>query len=190
MKIHGYFQSEKYFAHHRDKILELFAPHQDDLKCIQTKYKWLLEHPNTVAIQLRKYVEDPNGSRFIQYGKDYLRKAMNLFPDDALFVLFSNDINFAKDNIPEEMAKRVKCIENESHVIDLHLISFCKHTIISNSTFGWWGAWLNKNPEQKVIAPAQWLHPNDSYNSRDLYPEKWVRVPAKWGRLSDPTTYQ
>ncbi len=190
MKLRGYFQSERYFAHHRDKILNLYAPNPDDLQYIQTKYDWLLNHPNTVAIQLRKYFEDPQGLRFIQYGKDYLRKAMNLFPDDALFILFSNDIKFAKANIPEEMTDRIKCIENESHIIDLHLISFCKHAIISNSTFGWWGAWLNRNPNKVVITPAQWLHPKDSFDQRDLYPEKWTKLPAKWGKVSDPTTYQ
>lgn len=190
MKIHGYFQSEKYFAHYRDKILELFAPHPDDLKYIKTKFKWILDHPNTVSIQVRKYFEDPQGNKHIQYGKDYLRKAMNIFPKDALFILFSNDMEFAKKNIPDEMLSRVKCIENEPHYIDLHLASLCKHNIVSNSSFGWWGAWLNKNPNKKVISPGLFCHPQSNVPSYDYYPKRWITITAKWGPCTQPTTYQ
>ena len=179
VKIHGYFQSEKYFAHHRKKILALFAPHPDDLKYIQTKYKWVLEHPNTVSIQLRKYFEDPKGEIYLQYGKDYLRKAMQHFPKDALFLVFSNDMAFAKSNIPEEMASRVKCIEGEPHYIDLHLASLCKHNITSNSSFGWWGAWLNQNPNKTVIAPKVYYNPKVNYPTEDHFPEDWVKIDAK-----------
>ncbi len=191
IKLHGYFQSEKYFAHHREKILKLFAPHPDDLQYIQTNYKGLLEHPNSVAIQLRKYHEDPHGNLFIQYGKDYLREAMKLFSSDAFFFIFSNDINFAKQNIPEEMLGRVKFIEGEPHYIDLHLISLCKHNIISNSSFGWWGAWLNQNPTKKVIAPKHYYNPKaKDHPVEDYLPEGWIKINSKWGGLSDPSTYQ
>lgn len=192
LKIHGYFPTEKYFAHHREKILNLFAPHPDDLKYIRTKYHWLIDHPNTVSIQLRKYFEDPNGTIFVQYGKDYVRKAMKHFSDNALFLVFSNDMNFAKENIPEEMLSHVKFIENEPHYIDLHLISLCKHNIISNSTFGWWGAWLNQNPSKKVITPERYYHPlkDKEHPTNDYFPDGWIKISAKWGGASDPSSYQ
>lgn len=184
-QVHGYFQSEKFFAHQRKKILELFAPLPDDLKYIQSKYGKILDHPCTVGVQLRRYWEDPTGHLYIQYGKEYLKKAMDLFPKEALFILCSNDSAFAKQNIPEEMIDRVVCIENEPHYIDLFLLSLCKHNIISNSTFGWWGAWLNQNPDKKVIAPAVWLNPN--YNqlaTHDIVPETWIKIEAPWkGKL-------
>jgi len=190
MKIHGYFQSEKYFSHQRERLLELFAPHPDDFDYIQTKYEWLLEHPCSVGIQIRKNWEDPHGNIFIQYGKDYLRKAMNVFPENALFIIFSNDYEFSHQNTPEEMTNRVIYVENEPHYIDLFLLSLCKHNIISNSTFGWWGAWLNRNPEKIVVAPKQWLHPCCNLSTYDVLPENWLKVEGKWGPLKEPTTYQ
>ncbi|MES2200324.1 MAG: hypothetical protein V4489_09195, partial [Chlamydiota bacterium] len=57
MQIKGYFQSEKYFKHHREEILQLFAPSSKDMAYFQKKYDWLMEHPNTVGVQLRYYVE-------------------------------------------------------------------------------------------------------------------------------------
>ncbi|MBI2742466.1 MAG: alpha-1,2-fucosyltransferase [Chlamydiales bacterium] len=190
MKIHGYFQTEKYFAHQRARLLDLFAPHPDDLNYIEAKYKWLLEHPHTVGVQLRVYYEDRHGGMFIQYGKDYLTKAMSLFPEEALFIIFSNNKEFAKENTPEELKARVVYIENEPHYIDLFLLSLCKHNIITNSTFGWWGAWLNQNPDKIVIAPAQWLRPGSHLSTKDLIPDSWIKVDAKWGPLQDPTSYQ
>lgn len=190
IKLLGYFQSEKYFAHHREKILELFAPLPEDLKYIETKYKWLLDHPNTVSIQLRKYHEDPEGKAFLQYGKDYLRKAMKTFPKGALFIVFSNDMDFARNNIPEEFKSQVQFIENEEHHIDLYLASRCKHNIISNSSFGWWGAWLNQNPNKIVTVPKQYYNPLANRPTQDYYPETWIQIDAKGGALSDPSTYQ
>lgn len=190
MKIHGYFQSEKFFAHRRKDIIKLFAPHPEDLKYIHKKYKSILKHPCTVGIQLRKFWEDPTGSMFIQYGKDYLKKAMSFFPKNALFVLCSNDFEFVRQNIPEEMKDKVVCIENEPHYIDLFILSLCKHNIISNSSFGWWGAWLNENPEKLVIAPQHWVNPNGSLFTQDIIPEKWIKLESKWGPLKDPSSYQ
>lgn len=184
MMVHGYFQSEKFFVHQRARILDLFAPHPDDLNYITTKYQWLLDHPCTVGIQLRKYWEDPEGGMYIQYGKDYLKKAMIFFPEEALYVICSNDMEFARQNIPEEMQGKVVCIENEPHYIDLFILSLCKHNIISNSSFGWWGAWLNRNPEKLVVAPAEWLNPNAYLPTHDLVPEKWIKIEAKYeGKL-------
>lgn len=189
VKLHGYFQSEKYFAHHREKILQLFAPHPDDMQYIREKYQWILDHPVSVSLHLRQFHEDPNGHRYIQYGKDYIKKASQEFPSNAHFVVFSNSIEFAIANIPKEIADRVTIIKDEPHYICLFLMSLCKHNIISNSTFSWWGGWLNQNPEKIVIAPKQWLSPDWSLDTSDVVPETWKRVSAKWGALNQPTTY-
>jgi hypothetical protein len=190
MKIHGYVQSEKYFVHHRKRILELFAPHPDDLAYIQKKYQWLLDHPYTVGIQVRENYEEPRGELFIQYGKDYLRNAMRYFPKEALFVMFSNGWDFARENTPEEFADRVVCIENEPHYIDLFLLSFCKHNILTNSTFGWWGAWLNQNPEKIVVVPAEWMNPASGLPTEDVIPKDWVRIAGRYGPLNNPSTFK
>jgi hypothetical protein len=156
MKISGYFQSDKYFKNHRDKILKMFSPTKNDSKYIKDKYSWIINNPNSVGIQVRHYCESAHTANFFgQYGYDYFSKAMSFFPKNTLFIVSSNDISFAKKNIPNY--PNVFFIENESHITCLFLLSMCKHNIISNSSFGWWAAWLNQNPHKIVIRPKVWF---------------------------------
>ena len=102
MCLDGYYQTDKYFAHYRERLLRLFAPHPKDMQYMLRKYLWLIEHPHTVGVQLRYYHEDPNGIGFIQYGRDYLEKAMALFPSNSLFIVSSNNLSFAKEIFPKK----------------------------------------------------------------------------------------
>lgn len=173
MSLSGYFQSWKYFDHHKDRLVTLFSPLKKDMQYIEKKYGYVLEHPLTVGIQLRYYMEE--APSFSQFGQDYLEKAMKLFPDTALFILSSNNINFAKTQIPIE-GKNIIFLEGESPYIDFHLLSHCTHNIISNSTFGWWIAYLNPNPNKIIVCPASWLKkPN---TNPDIYPDSWVQIEA------------
>lgn len=189
MKLEGYFQSEKYFAHHRQRILELFAPHPDDLDYMKKKYGWFIDQQNTVGIQLRKQWDDATGERYWQYGKDFLRKAMAYFPEDSLFIVSSDNVEFARSAIPEEM-KNFYILEGEPHYIDFFLLTLCKHNIISNSTFGWWAAWLNQNPNKIVVTHRSWFAPEFKLPSQDLLPDEWIKIDAKSGPLIYPETYQ
>jgi hypothetical protein len=188
MRVCGYFQSEKYFAHHRERLLALFAPRPELLSYLRKKYSHLLNHPYTVGVQIRHQYEDPSARLYIQYGKDYLRKAAAHFPQDALYVVSSNNMAFARSVIPEEM-ERVVFIDDEPHYVNLYLMSLCKHNIVTNSTFGWWSAWLNQNPGKRVIAPAMWYHPLSPLLTYDIVPESWIKLDAKWGPLNNPSTY-
>lgn len=176
MQIKGYFQSEKYFKEYREKILELLAPSSKDMLYFRKKYDWLLDHPNTVGIQLRCYfVELPLAADYMQYGEDYLEKAMSLFPEDSLFVVTTNHIEYARRNIPKR-AKNVVFLE-EPHYLCLHLQSLCKHNIITNSTFGWWAAWLNKNSNKIVVCPKEW---KKGLDVKDMIPSEWIQVDANY----------
>ena len=196
MCIDGYFQSEKYFAHHRERLLELFAPHPNDLDYIEKKYQKPLSHPCSVGVQIRFQHEDPKGVLHIQYGRDYLNKAIEYFPKDALYIVSSNNIAFAKKQMPSH-GLNVIFLEGESYHIDFFLLSLCDHNIITNSTFGWWAAWLNQNPDKMVICPRQMLSPTAKPDSKafsldshfsfeDLWPKDWIQIDAKWGRSQDP----
>ncbi len=176
MQIKGYFQSEKYFKHHREKILQLLAPSSKDMAYFRKKYDWLLKSPNTVGVQLRCYfVEIPLASEYMQYGIDYLEKAMSLFPEDSLFVVTTNHVEYARKNMPK-WAKNVVFLD-EPHYMCLHLQSLCKHNIISNSTFGWWGAWLNQNPDKIVVCPTAW---KNGLDVSDAIPPEWIQIEAKY----------
>lgn len=171
--LHGFFQSEKYFSHHRERIQELFAPHPKDLKYITQTYGWLLSKPNTVGVQLRYYRKEcPTDDIYIQYGKDYLEKAMATFPETSQFIVSSNDLEFARNCIPD-WAQNVIFLVNEPNYIDLHILSLCRHNIITNSSFGWWAAWLNKNPGKKVLRPA---HLFNTLPTEDYAPPEWIPI--------------
>ncbi len=171
MSLSGYLQSFKYFDRYKERLIKLFAPTVKDLKYIEKKYGNLLNQENTVGVQLRYYFEDPY--TFHQYGRDFFEKAMSLFPENSIFIVSSNRIVFAKQEIPQEKYK-VIFLEHEADYIEFHLLSLCKHNIISNSTFGWWSAYLNKNPNQIVVCPRIW----NALEIPDI-PEDWIQLEAE-----------
>lgn len=175
MRLCGYCQSEKYFAHYRDRLISLFAPKEADLQYIKDKYGKVLDHPETVCVHVRYYfAEKPDEPAFRQYDEEYYKKAMSLFSDESLFIVISDNMDFAKKVIPTA-GKNVLFIENEPHYIDFYLQTLCKHNIIGNSTFSWWGAWLNQNRRKIVVRPAKWI---DGYPDIGG-PDAWIKVQAK-----------
>ncbi len=187
----GTFQNEKFFAHHRKRLLNLFAPHPADLAYIKKKYAYILNHPSTVGVQMRWFgckKDEAWWDFLIQYGYDYYDQAMSLFPEDTLFVVSCNDLEFARKNIPE-WVKNVIFLEGEPYYIDFFILSLCKHNIISNSTFGWWAAWLNRNPNKIIVATQHWIDPK-YYDTCpvDVWLKDWIRLDAKWGKPQDSIT--
>jgi len=176
MKLIGHYQSYKYSDKHRDLIVSLFSPSDEILEIISGKYQSILEHPCTVAIHLRTYhKEDPGHANFAKCGYSYFKKAVQLFPNDARFLFFSDDIKWCKKQF-ENLAKDITFIEGNPHYIDFYLISLCKHQIISYSTFSWWAAYLNTNPNKKVVAPQRWFVPRREYDNKEIVPEDWVVI--------------
>jgi len=177
--LRGYFQSWIYFHHHRQKILEIFAPPKEIDDFLQSNYEDLLAHPNTVAVHVRTYdkvVHSHGATPFL--GLDYYREAMNLFPKETLFVVFSDRINWCKHHF-EQLNKNIIYIDN-GYVEDLFLMSKLKHQIIANSTFSWWGAYLNTNPDQIVVTPRYWMNPILRHfpleESNSLYLPHWISI--------------
>jgi hypothetical protein len=175
MKLSGYFQSEKYFANHKREILELFAPPSEIVSDLSLRYADILEHAMTISVHVRFYHEDPTGKVHPTCDRDYFEKAMALFPDDALFVVFSNEMEKCK-TLLSSIPKNFRFIEGEDHFCDLYLMSFCKHNIIANSSFSWWGAYLNRNPKKQVVAPKLWFNSSHIADTKDLLPEGWIQL--------------
>jgi hypothetical protein len=168
MIINGYFQSEKYF----DKYLvkSYFEPKKAVKQKLISKYSEYLD--KSVSIHVRRgdylYAQDYHPVQT----KEYYMKAMSEFSSDSIFFVFSDDINWCKDNLSE---MNCRFIEDQKDYEDMFLMSMCRHNIIANSSFSWWGAWLNNNPSKKVIAPEKWFGPNCPHDTKDLIPEYWVR---------------
>jgi FkbM family methyltransferase len=169
----GYFQSERYFAHHRERIKALFRPAASDAAHIEASYGELLSRPRTVGVQLR-YYRDEDAETYPQYGARYLELAAAQFPSDTTFVLSSDNLEHLRASIPASMNDAV-VLEGEPDYIDLYVLSRCRDNVISNSTFGWWAAWLNENPQKRVIRPRRWINglPED-----DVCPPEWTAIDA------------
>ena len=88
----------------------------------------------------------------------------------------SNNVDYARKAVPS-WVKNVIFIQDEPNYIDFYLLSLCKHNIITNSSFGWWSAWLNQNPMKIVVRPAYWVK---GLPTQDVCPEKWISVDAKY----------
>lgn len=176
MSLSGYFQSEKYFEHHKKEILELFKPHPEIQEYLLAKYGDLISHPNTVSVHFRSYLkEDPSQNMYPYFGRNYFEKAILSFPDDSLFVVFSNDMELCKRELAG-ISRNMRFIEGEAHYHDLYLMSLCKHNIISHSSYSWWAAYLNPNPDKKVITPPYWMSKNCGLDTKDVVPKSWISL--------------
>jgi hypothetical protein len=174
VRLNGYFQSEKYFKEIRNEILNLFDLPEDIKKKVEGKYKGLLKQ-DTCSLHVRRgdYLGLPNHhpTQTIEYYND----SINIIGLDKTFVIFSDDINWCKENL-DFIPNKFFISGNEDYE-DMYLMSLCNHNIIANSTFSWWGAWLNKNDTKKVIAPKQWFGVSNSHlDTSDLYCEKWITI--------------
>lgn len=175
MLISGYFQSEKYFAHHKKEIVDLFKPSLEILTYLNDKYQYILHHPDTVSIHFRSYQkEDPLQLAHIETSKAYYKKAISKFPNkNTLFVVFSNNVSKAK-KLLSGIKRNFVFIENEEYHFDFYLMSMCKHNIICNSSFSWWAAYLNSNTNKTVIAPGKWFNLNYKPDTQDMVPKEWI----------------
>jgi hypothetical protein len=107
---------------------------------------------------------------------DYFEAAMKRIPSGTTFVVFSDDINWCRENFSKD-DKNILFIEGNLDYEDISLMSLCDHNIISNSTFSWWAAWLNDNPSKIVIAPKNWFGPAYSnLSTEDLYCPGWLVI--------------
>lgn len=167
----GFFQSEKYFKHNESFIRKIFKMNEKTKDLIDT-HKHIFKG-NTCSIHVRRgdYLKFPNEHPVLSI--EYYKKAMGYFNDDTTFIIFSDDEKWAKENIK---GKNVIYIQRNIDYIDLYLMSMCDNNIIANSSFSWWGAWLNENQNKKVIAPSQWFGINKKLDTKDLIPENWIKI--------------
>jgi len=166
----GYFQSDKYLL--KEYILELFAIDPVSYDYIKSKYKNILESNSTVSVHVRRgdYVQIQD--KFPVQDISYYSNAFTYFPD-AMFIVFSDDIEWCKQNFKGD---NFIFIENEHDYIDLYLMSLCKHNIIANSSFSWWGTYLNTNHDKKVIAPKLWFGPSKKLKTENIYCDNWTVI--------------
>jgi hypothetical protein len=174
MAISGYWQSEKYFKPFESYIRHLFEPSDEVVSLLKSKYSDIITSDNTCSIHVRRgdYLSHPNHHPAVSL--TYCMKAVRQFPKDTKFIVFSDDQKWCKENFMGEM---FLFPEPQEDIYDFFLMSMCKNNIIANSSFSWWAAWLNKNPDKKIIAPSKWFGDAYShYDLSDLIPSEWIKI--------------
>lgn len=173
--LHGYWQCERYFENIADDIRAAFVP----------------RHPMTPqnAEMAQRIASGPSVSLHVRRG-DYLALGAHGVCDQAYYeaalaaltdglksptvYVFSDDPQWAKDNLPLPFEKIVVDFNGpDTDYEDLRLMSLCQHNVIANSSFSWWGAWLNSNPDKRVAGPAKWFN-DPKLNNPDILPSRWI----------------
>jgi hypothetical protein len=174
----GTWQSEKYFADIKEFIKEdfIFIPPKD--KKNKELSKEILDC-NSVSIHVRRgdYL-DPRwaASHQVINDKTYYSNAINYVNNkikNPRFYIFSDDISWVVQNLSVPNSVIISHNKGKNSYFDMYLMSLCKHNIISNSTFSWWGAWLNNNETKIVTIPYRWLNTKDC---KELYPANWIKI--------------
>ena len=180
--VDGYFQNEKYFYDIRDIILEQISinrPLSNFTKSIQKKINSL---NNTCSIHVRRgdMANDINvkihGVCSVEYYNNAIEYLKNKLGEVNYFI-FSDDFEWCRSNLKIDNAIFVESDEHRIAHEDIYLMSLCDHNIIANSTFSWWGAWLNDNVSQISIAPMEWFKDKKyQKQSQDIVPNGWIKI--------------
>lgn len=179
--IEGYWQSEKYFIDIKDIILGEFILKKPaagkNLEHLKT-----INKTESVSLHIRRGDYINNEKTKSLHGIDlklYYENAVNLIKKsmkNPYFFIFSDEPDWVRENFRGEFKFTVvDCNTGRTGYEDMRLMSACKHNIIANSSFSWWGAWLNQNPEKIVTAPKNWFT-DKSIDTTDLIPENWIRL--------------
>lgn len=178
----GYFFSYRYFEQFRDIIISDFQPRS--LSEPATEYLSMIKNANkSCSLHVRRgdYVTNKSANHF--HGLcpiDFYKKAVELIcqkEPETTFFCFSDDIEWCKQHL-NELNVPIIFVEQKAgmhNFEDLILMSQCTHNIIANSTFSWWGGWLNQTPQKCVIAPRA-LATDPTVSVKDVYPPEWITL--------------
>lgn len=178
----GYWQSEKYFADKTDQIrrdLRIVTPPGPETARLMDE---IAEAP-AVSLHVRRgdYVTNTkynaaHGTTGLEFYTQAMERIAEATGTEPVVYAFSDDADWVRDNLalPFEM-RVVSHNDGATAHDDLRLMSACRHHVIANSTFSWWGAWLNPSPEKIVIAPKRWYADPLKVNP-DITPDSWIRL--------------
>lgn len=176
--IKGYFVSEKFFMNISDLVRKKlkFAD-----SCFNPELSQKIKSCNSVALHVRRG-DKLNNSELLPsteyYMKASIEKIYSLTSNPEFFV-FSDDINYCRENLPKIYPDaKYNFIDGQTPHQDMALMTICKHVIIAPSTFSWWGAWLNENPNKIVIAPDVnlWIKNFKPHSKAGSNPEGWIKI--------------
>ena len=168
----GYFQTEKYFSEFRDLILSQFdfrssykAPAEAYIQTIRNEHKDAV----IASIHVRRgdYVMFPDHHPPCSF--NYYNSAieeLRIANEKVVYLIFSDDVDWCRSEF-NDPSYIISDLGNP--YVEMCSMSLCDHNIIANSSFSWWGSWLNKNPDKMVIAPSRWFGSQINKDVSDVY---------------------
>jgi hypothetical protein len=181
-RLFGFFQNRHYFESIRELLLKEFTPKDAATGANKQLLATIDADENSVAVHVRRgdYVTSaanwaahgPLSEEAPEYYQQALAKIRATIKRPSLYV-FSDDPAWCKANLKFD-TPTVFVDNNNPGIEDLRLMRACQHNVIANSSFSWWGAWLNENPNKIVIAPKKWMH--TEFDTSDVVPPEWVQV--------------
>ena len=179
VRLVGYWMDERYFQEFSSELRGDFAFH-DSLSGRNRELAERIRSETAVSVHVRRkdYVTNRTVAKFhgsldLDY---YLAAGQRIIDDvrDPHFFIFSDDPDWCRANL--DLGGRTTYVDHNSRGSDdLRLMSMCSHHVIANSSFSWWGAWLNPRDEKLVVAPARWVADRSVDTSR-VVPDDWLRV--------------
>lgn len=158
----GYYQSEKYFSDYRREILELYDFNKEIKKRVDDRWTNILKE-NSASIHVRR--TDYLHLNFPIVSIEYYNECIDLLKDKIdNVIVFSDDIDWCKNNIKSDIDI---IYSNQIEIDDMYLMSMCKYNIIANSSFSWWGSYLNDKKDKIIYAPNKWFVGNHEKIYRD-----------------------
>ena len=182
--IDGYFQSELYFGSYRKDIIRQYRPKEKITERNKAYIARIKSSACSVAVHLRRgdYLDQKiasvHGVLTDEYYENAIKILSSMVGEDHELFIFTDDPLFARERWGAGEAVVIVDGNDDSPINDIYLMSACDHNIIANSSFSWWGAWLNTKPDKKVIAPRQWFQPDvlRKQNTCDLYGKDWIII--------------
>lgn len=179
--LHGYWQSEKYFSSTEDIVRRELAVNSPLLgKDKEVAEQIILCDSVSVHIRRGDYLPNTYTEQILETcSLDYYLHSIERIANNVKkphFFIFSDDIKWTSENF--KLPYPITFVDHngpDKNYEDMRLMSLCKHNIIANSTFSWWGAWLNKNPDKLVYAPKKWFSEKARSSAKDVIPNLWIK---------------
>ena len=180
--LQGYWQSERYFSDCRELLLEELQPRTPPPDSIRPLLD-LASRAGSVAIHVRRgdYVSNPHaramhGTLSPEWYESAVATLRQRVGSLGPILMFSDEPEWVQEHLPvAREATMASTRDSADEIAELLLMSRCNHQIIANSSFSWWGAWLNPAPDRMVIAPARWFA-REGVDDRDVVPGSWTRL--------------
>jgi hypothetical protein len=174
-ELYGYYQSSKNFLNFRDEIQKLFLPTEEFKVKLKNQYPNIFEK-DSVSIHVRRGDYLGISEVLPVLDKSYFDFCVKEFENSNIFI-FSNDKEWVKKNLNYNNSTVVEGLDDYE---ELWSISLCDHNIMSNSSFSWWGSYLNLNKSKKTYVPSVWFGPNGEKNYQDIYEDGWIKIEVKY----------